>query len=107
VEDESIKIAPMLLLPLVENSYKHGIKGDINKTFININLVSKDHTIEFSITNNKGKAEDVVKERSNEGIGLKNIEERLKRLYPERHSLKIRDTEIEFTVELIINVKAK
>ncbi len=51
---KNLPIAPMLFLPLVENSYKHGIKGEVGKTFIKMKLIQKGNEVEFQIENNKG-----------------------------------------------------
>lgn len=51
---EDVKIAPLILLTLLENSFKHGIKADTDNVFININLSSDDKKVYFEIENNKG-----------------------------------------------------
>jgi sensor histidine kinase YesM len=102
VSDEKIAIEPMLLLPLVENSYKHGIKNDIANTFIDIFLKARANQIIFRISNNKSNTSSV--EMPSGGIGLSNIEERLKLIYPDAYSLSIRETDSLFSVELKINI---
>ncbi len=101
VKDESVSIAPMLLLPLVENSFKHGIKGDVANTFININLTSTNKSIHFSIENNKGEADDIEQQKSG-GVGLENIKSRLQLIYPESYTFEIKETDKSFRVELSI-----
>jgi sensor histidine kinase YesM len=102
IEDESVQIMPMLFLPLVENSFKHGIKGDVAGTFINIVLQSANGVVTFRIGNNKSDAASVEKPAG--GIGLKNIRERLALVYPGRHSFEVSETEELFWVELKLNV---
>ena len=89
----------MLLLPLVENSFKHGIKADVSETFVHINLSAKDHEIIFEIENNKGKTDD-IKENNEGGIGIENIRQRLNILYPEKHSFEISENDHIFKVTL-------
>ena len=95
------KIAPLLLLPLVENSFKHGIKGETGPSFVNAELHIGDRTMEFSIENNIGETDPVEKKDSG-GIGLDNLKQRLDRLYPDNHSISINDSGGIFSVKLIV-----
>lgn len=99
VLDDEMKIEPMLLLPLVENSFKHGMMGDGTDGFIAIDMFSDDKTFSFRVTNNKGIAPSVEKPG---GIGLKNIEDRLKLVYGNAHSFRVEQTDKIFTVHLNI-----
>lgn len=100
---EEIHIAPLLFLPLVENSFKHGVKGDVSNTFVNIEMKTTDKMVHFEIENNKGTSEN-TDQNEDKGIGLANITKRLNLLYPERHSLIIKDDEKKFKVALRINL---
>ncbi|GGG44772.1 hypothetical protein GCM10010976_15490 [Bizionia arctica] len=94
---ESTQIAPMLLLPFVENSFKHGhLKNGV--LTIKIDLVSKDDNLIFSIENTHSKTED-----TSHGIGLENIQKRLDLLYKNNYQLHIDDTKNLFKVELKLN----
>jgi LytS/YehU family sensor histidine kinase len=99
----NIEIAPMLFLPLVENSFKHGIKGDVSNTFVNIRLKTTDKIAHFEIENNKGSSENPDQNKDG-GIGLTNIKKRLSLLYPEKHELLINENEQKFMVSLRINL---
>jgi hypothetical protein len=101
IENNNLKIAPMLLLPLVENSFKHGIKGDIDKTFVTIFLRGNSEETIFEIKNNKGKAEQIDMGK-NDGIGLNNIADRLKLIYPNYHTFEINESTDLFEVKLTI-----
>ena len=83
-------IAPLLLIPFVENAFKHGVENNENQSWIRMNLwVENNHLnfmIENSIAENKGEIEGFQKEQS--GIGLSNVQKRLDLLYPNRHTLK-------------------
>lgn len=99
IANDDFLIYPMLLLPLVENSFKHGVKGDIENTFINLNITQDDDKFYFLIENNyteNGSDED--KEYS--GLGIKNIENNLKIVYPKSHFFEITKTETKFMVSL-------
>jgi sensor histidine kinase YesM len=97
VKDLSTELEPMLLLPLVENSFKHGMMGDSTEGFISIDLICEQTQISFQVVNNKGIAPS---SEGTGGIGLKNIEERLKLIYNDRYSLVVEETEALFTVHL-------
>lgn len=96
------EIAPMLLIPFVENSFKHGLGKDRSPGFVKVLLEANNDQLFFSITNSKPKNEHRL---SNEkgytgGIGLKNVKKRLNLLYPKKHQLNVQDTENEFNVSL-------
>lgn len=94
---ENIKIAPMLLLPFIENSFKHGsLKNGILR--ININLFCKNKSIHFEIKNTNNN-----NETSTKGIGLENIKKRLDLLYKNQHVLDINKNQSIFRVILILN----
>ena len=98
--DTTIELEPMLLLPLVENSFKHGVKGDIGETFIEMKLLTTASSMHFRITNNKATAPSA--EQPWGGIGLKNIRERLKIVYPGSHTFTVHETDSIFSVDLVI-----
>lgn len=98
-----IKIAPMLFLPLVENSFKHGVKGDVLNTFVYIKLKTVDKIVHFEIENNKSSSENTDQNKDG-GIGLSNIKKRLRFLYPEKHDLLIKEDEQKFKVSLKISL---
>ena len=88
IQNEEIKIAPLIFLPLVENGYKHGIKGDTEKAYLHIVLKEKDNTLIFRTENNKGISGQLEKEE-HQGIGLENVRRRLELIYPQRHEFHI------------------
>jgi sensor histidine kinase YesM len=98
-----IQISPMLLLPLVENSFKHGVKGDILNTYVRIRLIASNETMHFEIENNKGISDDSA-EITEGGVGLSNIQKRLNLLYPDKHHFLINQDERIFKVTLKIEL---
>lgn len=99
IDDENYTIYPMLLLPLIENSFKHGIKGSIENTFININMTQNNEGFLFYIENNYSEM-PIKGENEYSGLGLENIKQNLEIVYPKKHELKILKTEDKFMVTL-------
>jgi two-component system LytT family sensor kinase len=96
--DEKVQIAPMLLIPFVENAFKHG-KLSEGILSINANLTLKKDQLNFSIRNT---AHNLHNGEESTGIGLVNIKKRLDLLYADKFSLKIENVNNWFSVELII-----
>lgn len=96
------EIAPMLLIPFIENAFKHGT-GYMEKPEIHIDLYVKEESLHFTISNKFNPATTEIKDKTS-GIGLANVKRRLNLLYPERHNLLITDNDNWFTVSLQINL---
>lgn len=96
------KIAPLLFLPFVENSFKHGLKGGGDKVFVRINIQVQQDSLLFEIENSKGKNID-IQDGKYKGIGIENVRKRLDLIYPEKYSLDIAD--IENTFKVTLNLK--
>jgi sensor histidine kinase YesM len=102
--DEDLEIYPMLLLPLLENSFKHGLKSGTLNPYINMELIVKNKKIDFVISNNfKESTNNTTKEEY--GIGLKNIQENLSLIYPDKHLFSIENSHPIFTVRLTIDLE--
>jgi two-component system, LytTR family, sensor kinase len=93
-------IAPMLLIPFVENAFKHSHKNAPNPG-IRINLYIEPDQIRFVVANHIRKSSDPATDPSG-GIGMHNIQRRLDLLYPGKHSLVITEDQDIFTVKLVI-----
>ena len=98
-----LQIAPMLLIPFVENAFKHGISLK-ERSNIRISLATKDNTLYFDISNSMHDKPANDPEKDNNGIGLANVKQRLRLMYPTRHELTIRDSGKEFFVHLTIQL---
>lgn len=81
--DESIQIAPMLLIPFIENSFKHGVQID-GFLRVNIQLKIEKSFLFFDVENSFQKNAD-----AKIGIGLSNIKKRLEMLYPQKYELEV------------------
>ena len=99
---ENIKIAPMVLIPFVENAFKHGrnAEGDVN---ISINICVNENDIVFHCQNEIFKNINSSKD-SMHGIGIQNVKSRLQIIYGSKHSLRITETDQNYCVDLKIIV---
>jgi len=100
--DKSYFIEPMLLIPFVENAFKHGT-GMIEQAMINIDLKAADNMLYFTVQNKFSNLADEVKDKAS-GIGLNNVERRLKLLYKSNHRLLVDKSNGYFTVTLEIHL---
>lgn len=97
-------IAPMLLIPFVENAYKHGISLK-NNSWINVNLSKTGNTLNLDVRNSIHPEQENDPERYHSGTGLDNVKQRLELLYPQNHELVIRRNTQEFFIHLSIKLK--
>ncbi|MCK9410893.1 MAG: sensor histidine kinase [Prolixibacteraceae bacterium] len=97
----SQQIAPLLLLPLAENCFKHGTGRDNGVIQIHIGLKGKQ--LHFTTENPVAPREKSV-EAELEGIGINNVEKRLNLIYPDRYSLQFGEKEGVFSVEMKIEL---
>lgn len=100
--DGGYEIEPMLLIPFVENAFKHGT-GLIEHAQIDIELAVKNNMLHFSARNKYNEKSDEVKDKTS-GIGLTNVKRRLNLLYGDNHSLLINRKDNWFTVSLQLNL---
>lgn len=102
IDNNDFEIYSMLLLPLIENSFKHGINGDITGTFINIIIEQHKKYFSFFIENNFS---EIISKDSKDigGLGLKNIQQNLALMYPKNHSFSTDIIDEKFQVSLKIN----
>jgi sensor histidine kinase YesM len=81
-------IAPLLLLPLIENSFKHGIASSIGQGWIRIDVARQHGNFSVKIENSIEEKAPTT-EHINGGLGIKNVQKRLDLIYPNTHELKI------------------
>ncbi|MDB5015094.1 MAG: hypothetical protein JWQ25_3296 [Daejeonella sp.] len=100
---EGLQIEPMLLIPFVENAFKHGI-SIIKDPIIDISLFMDEasSTLQFIVVNSISPIDNGSEKSS--GIGLSNVKRRLILLYPNRHQIKISNSDNIFTVEIKIKL---
>ena len=102
VKEDYHTIEPMLLIPFVENAFKHG-NSFIKKPDIHIGLTTENNQLRFLVKNTYN-CESKAKDKTS-GIGLANVKRRLALLYPDTHSLQLVDKDGWFIVNLTINFK--
>lgn len=99
IDDES-KISPLLLLPFVENAFKHGVQEEEKEGFVSIILCKVKDELTLEVNNSISK----IKENTG-GIGLINVKKRLAILYPEKHKLEIQNNgeiyQVSLTLEMV------
>ncbi len=97
---ELLSIEPLLLIPFVENAFKHGVSYQ-GCSEIRIHLHTMENSLSFNVRNNIARHKDEAGEQGS-GIGLKNVMRRLDLLYPDKHQLDIRDDGTHYEVDLNI-----
>jgi Histidine kinase len=97
-------IAPLILLPFIENCFKHGASNMLENPWINLTIEVKDTTLVMKLMNGKAIMSNITQGKS--GIGINNVRQRLELLYKDKYELQIREEEEIFVVDLkIILVK--
>ena len=97
---KEFSIAPLLLLPLVENCFKHGISNVLEQPWLNLYVSLRDDTLIVQLINSKPITDSPAHQI---GIGIENVRMRLILLYPSKHEFHIRNEEEVF----IVNLKLK
>ena len=95
-----ITFPPLLFVSFIENAFKHGISYR-EQSFIHIELSLNENKIHFICKNSIGSK---VENGEESGIGLENIKKRLTLLFPEKHNLKIVQTDKTFEIDLAITI---
>jgi len=98
-EQSNEKIAPLLLINLVENAFKHGAEKLEKDAFIHMNISSRNKTLNFEIENN------FENQNSSTGIGLENLKRRLQLVYPNAHTFNTSENNNIFRAELSLDLK--
>ena len=101
---KQLKIAPLILFPFVENSFKHGVSKTNESAVIEIKMNLEENLLLFEVKNSIPKLIEKDKNQSGGGIGLQNITKRLNLLYKDCHWLDINNTSQSYYVKLKINL---
>ena len=97
-----LQIAPMLLIPFIENAFKHGVNSE-QKSYIKIEIAMNKAEFKLVVVNSKVDIQRDISERS--GLGIENTKHRLNLIYPSKHLLVIHNTDKEFSATLHINLQ--
>lgn len=102
IESPTEKVTPLLLLPLIENVFKHGSSESTEEAYINIEINERNGILTVEIRNSTDNQENYI---SKEGIGLKNLRRQLELTYAD-FDLKIENKSNLFEVKLMVNLKS-
>lgn len=101
---DDILIAPLLMIPFVENCFKHGTSMMTGKQWINLSIDVQGNTMDFKIANSKPPQAPRI--NGKHGIGLQNVKKRLALLYPGKHELNISSTGNVYSVQMQIQLQS-
>ena len=101
-ETDNKMIAPLLLIPLMENSFKHGTSQMLDRPWIKMNVEIGDTDFRFRLTNSKPDMSNSQVRKN--GIGLKNVQKRIQLLYPDRHVFEVQNASDLFDVFITIPI---
>lgn len=96
-------IAPMLLIPFVENAFKHGIRLQ-ERSWVDVALYCNEEILNFEVRNSLHAKINSDTERASTGMGLENVTERLKLLYPNKYKLQISKNETAYIIRLTLDL---
>ncbi len=100
-------IAPLLLIPFVENGFKHGLSMQIKNPWINISVEVEDYLLHFTVENNKPEMVSTDESGYTEGIGLKNVRRRLDLIYNDQYELKVNNGDEIFSISLDVRLDGR
>jgi len=102
---EGLYIAPLLLLPFVENCFKHGTSHVLDQPWISLRITVEEGMMKMKLLN--GKADGIAAPAPTGGIGITNVMRRLELLYPQKHQLNIKDDKDVFIVNLQLQLERR
>lgn len=97
-------IAPLLLVPFLENAFKHGTSEQLEQAWMHLDLSVQDTTLKFKLINSRETTEH--DETYVGGIGLQNVQKRLRLLYPDRYDLRLLAEAETFMVTLTLDLSS-
>ncbi len=98
------KIAPLMFIPFIENSFKHGLSNQIQHGFVHMRMKVDHYKVDFYIENSKPDALPHQDHRRSGGIGLVNVRRRLDIMYPDNYELTIHDNPKSYAVNLKLDL---
>lgn len=101
--NDTVKIAPLVLFPFVENAFKHGLKNT-SGSFIHLSLTLSDDSIRFVVRNSNVGLQRRGDSAGKHGIGLENVRQRLTLVYGDQYDLQITDDEEVYQIILKIRI---
>jgi len=104
-DTKGLYIAPLLLLPFIENCFKHGTSHVLDQPWISLRITMEEDRMKMKLLN--GKADGINSSATTGGIGIANVMRRLELLYPQKHQLNIKDEEDVFIVNLQLQLERR
>ncbi|MBI1227162.1 MAG: hypothetical protein GC192_18165 [Bacteroidetes bacterium] len=102
LSNPAAEIAPMLLIPFVENAFKHSRIEDKQQGWVKVSIIEQDNQLSFKVSNSLPNME-FTKDPTG-GIGLTNVQRRLELEYPDRHQLDIQKMSQSFSIQLTMDL---
>ncbi|MCV9930990.1 histidine kinase [Flavobacterium sp. LS1R47] len=102
IQDGQLQIVPLLLVPLIENAFKHVSRLPNQKGYVHLSCEQENKQLVFKIENSY--TEQYKIPSKSQGLGLENVKKRLAIQYPNRHELRINKTDSDFTVEVALDL---
>jgi len=102
-DTKNVLVPPMLMVPFVENAFKHGIAIS-SPSFVQIRLIASESQICFQVKNSLH-FQQKEKPTPDSGMGLKNVKRRLELIFPDSHELSVRTADKTYEVELKIRLE--
>lgn len=97
-------IAPLMILPFVENCFKHGTSTILEQPWINLTITIEQEEMTMKLLNSKSSG---ITSTDNSGIGIENVKKRLALLYPDKHQLTIQQEDEVFIVILKLQLEKR
>ena len=107
IDADQTQVAPLILVSLIENAFKHGASGSIAAPKIAIEVKVENNELQFSIYNTKPAQIQNDETNFKKGIGLSNIKNQLSLIYPDKHVFEIKETKESYLVNLNIQLAEK
>lgn len=101
VDSHSVEIAPMILIPFIENAFKYSRIEELEDAYVKMHISKINTKVHFSISNS---VPETNKTGPGSGLGIPNVEHRLKIIYPNKSEMNIDEQNDQFTVDLTIEV---
>lgn len=99
-----VAIAPLLLIPIIENAFKHGVSYK-EESFIDVNTVLEGDFIHFTCVNSKHATQAKAPVKHEGGVGLSNVRKRMRLIYGDAARMEIDDGDDVYTIQLIIPIE--
>ena len=105
-DHDNLVIAPFILIPFLENAFKHVSHRNDSLNWIRVKLSIDNHLLLFTVCNSRETGDTPREFMIHQGIGLKNVQRRLDLIYPGKHELIIEEKDGEFKIDLSLRLHA-